>query len=317
MPIQATSRAMVHAEDDFAADEARALKFSNPITKVGIRRQFQFLCGLQGIRIYLLVFPLCVVLELVMCASMQAVGTEYPMHMSSYCAACGTDAEVKLFKIGPPAPGEPDMQFQGLFEVDEFFKSCLMDQLLKEFNDLSNSFKDAFLNSMVGHVLMIFAFQMERSTSMDWKRGGRKAANIWHIVGYLVLLGDCIMEYIYINSMVKKDPGFVKEGGYSACDDTEVVEVIEETNVLRDSGFTLALARSVSSGLVIICYHLSHDPGEMGWELEEDEEEASSSSKSSYSSSKRVSAGGGDPKKNDDIELSKKQAAALSLEDMP
>ena len=82
---------------------------------------------------------------------------------------------------------------------------------------------------------------------------------------YVVLLADCVMEYMFLMGMKRKSPAFVRQGGYKMCDDTEVTEVKTETNNLRAMGLTFAILRSVSSGLVIICYHLSHDPEEMGF----------------------------------------------------
>ena len=81
------------------------------------------------------------------------------------------------------------------------------------------------------------------------------------------------LEYIFVLTLKRKDPSFIKTAGYTECDGTEVPEVLEETNILRSMGLTFAMIRSVSSGLVVLCYYMSHDAEELGFSDPGEDEE--------------------------------------------
>jgi hypothetical protein len=51
------------------------------------------------LRIYCLLLPLCVFLEVLMAQSMEAVGPQYPVHMSLFCGACGIMETTRKFGI--------------------------------------------------------------------------------------------------------------------------------------------------------------------------------------------------------------------------
>jgi hypothetical protein len=107
----------------------------------------------------------------------------------------------------------------------------------------SLEFKNAFLNSMVGHALMILSFQLDRHGSIEGPadggeaggdtgslpgaaaeldpegRGGEgarpggqaTATNMhnWHLLGYFILLVDSVLELVFMRNIPMKDPAFM------------------------------------------------------------------------------------------------------------
>ena len=143
---------------------------------------------------------------------------------------------------------------------DEFLKRCVLDGVMMLMGQTQNEFKNAFLASVVGHILLIFAFQFERNGVVEESHDPTKdnvRIHKWHNIGYIILLADCVIEFVWLLSVPKTDPIFIKDGGYTSCGPTEITEITDETNDLRSLGWKLSIVRSISAAAVILCYHHS------------------------------------------------------------
>ncbi len=186
---------------------------------------------------------------------MQIVGPQYDLHISYFCAACGVDKETPFRR---PRGSNEDAILNSMFTA-----TCIMDQVLMMLGGIRTEFSNQFLAGVVGHALLVLTFQMERGGSIDWEQRLSKRNHMqtdkWHLIGYAILVADCSLELGFLQSVPKRDPTFIKGGGYTACDETVLKEIGEETELMSQLGKKIAFMRCISSALIILCYHKSHD----------------------------------------------------------
>ena len=112
----------------------------------------ELMLSLHVLRNLFLILPVVVIMEVILAQSMQTVGPPYPLHMSYFCSSCGITQSTSLSSI--------------IGSGDNFVPMCLTDHIMAVMAGTSLEFKNAFLNSMVGHALMILSFQLDRHGSI-------------------------------------------------------------------------------------------------------------------------------------------------------
>lgn len=210
----------------------------------------QWLYSIHGVRIFALILPAVILLEVIMAWSMQTVGPQYDIHLSYFCASCGITQTTSFTSL---RSGN-----------DDFIVTCIKSNVLLMLGGIKQEFSNAFLAGVVGHALLILAFQMERGGSIDWEERissrEKRQGDSWHLAGYLVLVVDCILELSFIINKPQRDPNFIRSNRmYTACDGSIVEEINQEVDLISTLGHRITIMRCVTSALVIVCYHRSHD----------------------------------------------------------
>ena len=129
----------------------------------------------SSLRNFYLLAVLVVLLEVCLSLSMLVFSPYYPLTMSYFCGMCGISTPEVFSAMANPS----------------FSLSCIRDNIYMALETAVFSWVNAFLASLLGHILMNFGFLFSGPTEHDLVHERSKVIHGWTIVAFAILIVDC------------------------------------------------------------------------------------------------------------------------------